>query len=582
MRPTFRLKLTATYLSLIIIILVISGISLFNIFRDYYIKNVESSLLHEARLLDEMIKMTTADKPHLQQICNTAGKNLNSRITIIDQYGEVLADSMYNPAKLGPHNSRPEVYQALHGKNGVEIRYSDTYKSKMIYVAVPFQSSEIKGALRLATPLLEVEEFYSRMWYILLLAIILTGLLAFGLSLVFVEKFSRPVRDVTRAVREMAHGNLKKRISYRNDDELGIMVRAFNEMAQYLEQNIQEISDVKNRLQTLLQNTVNGIIMIDPNARITYVNPAAVALLGDAAADIGKKHVEVINNYEIVETIDTVRQQFQPIKKEVVLHTLGDKIVDVSVVPLKDDKVFCQGVLVVLNDITDIKRLEQVRKDFVANVSHELKTPVATISGFAETLVEEGQESRNISEFAGIIYDEAARLSRLINRLLELSRLESEDRVLQKIPVDVSKLIERTIISVQTPSQCKNIQIEFNSDRPVIIEGDPDIITQIILNLLDNAIKFSSEGSTVNIQLEEQLDYIRISVKDAGIGIPSQEISRIFERFYRVDKARSRKTGGTGLGLSIVKHLVEKHGGYIEVESIEGKGSIFTVTLPHN
>lgn len=582
MRKTFRLRLAATYLILIIIIVVILGIALFNIFKDYYTKNVESSLINEAHLIGQMIN-TSAQVPgdiNLQKLADTGGKETKTRVTIIGQNGVVLADSVYDPAKLGLHNTRPEVYQALNGKTGVEVRYSNTVKTKMIYVAMPFTNTKVTGVIRLSTSLLAVEEMYSRMWSMLLLAIVICGLLAFAVSLIFAEKVSRPIRDVTAAVREIAKGNLHKRIFYNEDDELGEMAQTFNGMAEYLENNTIEISEVKNRLETLLENTVNGIVMVDRSARITYTNPVAVKLLGDSIKVQGKKHVEAITNYELVETIDVVRRQLEPIHKEIVLHALGDRVIDVNVVPLKANTFSGQGVLVVLNDITDLKKLEQMRKDFVANVSHELKTPIATISGFAETLVEEGQKSENVTEFARIIYDEARRLSRLISRLLDLSRLESQNYTIQKIAFNMSQLIEDAIKTMQPEIQGKHINIAFRYDAPINIEGDPDVVAQIMMNLMDNAVKFSHDGDTVHIDLKEQQGQVQIIVKDEGIGIPTDELGRIFERFYRVDKARCRKTGGTGLGLAIVKHLVENHGGQIEVKSTEGKGSIFTVTLP--
>ncbi|HBQ85998.1 MAG TPA: hypothetical protein DD811_05915 [Syntrophomonas sp.] len=586
MRQSFRLRLAGTYLCLIIIILVISGITLFNLFKDYYIKNVESSLIYEARLIAEMIDMRS-EKPtpqNLQKVCQVTGKDTNTRVTIIGQNGVVLADSLYDAAKLGLHNTRPEVYQALKGKTGVEIRYSTTVKAKMIYVAVPFTGMSAQGVVRLATPLLAVEEIYSRMWSILMFAIVICGLAAFGVSLIFVERISRPIGNITATVREFAHGNLHKRISYRREDELGVLARTFNDMAEYLENNIIEISEVNNRLETLLENTVNGIVMVDRSARITYTNPAAVELLGESIQTRGKKHVEVISNYELVETIDKVRQQLQPIHKEIVLHSMGDRIIDVNVVPLRGNTFSGQGVLVVLNDISNLKKLEQMRKDFVANVSHELKTPVASISGFAETLVaEEGQNPETVKEFSRIIFDESQRLTRLVSRLLELSRLESEDRELQIEEINVDQLIQDTINMMQQRNDCKDKAIEFSkTGAPVVINGDSDTITQVLINLLDNAIKYGSEGDHIAVSLAEEKDQIKISVEDHGVGIPENEAERIFERFYRVDKTRCRKTGGTGLGLAIAKHLVENHGGQIGAETISGQGTVFSFTIPKN
>ncbi|MEN6460142.1 MAG: ATP-binding protein [Syntrophomonas sp.] len=586
MFSSFRTRLTGTYLVLIIVIMVTFGIVLFNTVKEYYMKNVESNLIYEARLVSEIIRQNDQQQlggPHFQEICKTAGKDTDTRVTIIERLGKVLGDSEFDPAKLGPHNSRPEVYKALNGQVGIEIRYSETAKTKMIYVAMPFTSKSVNGVVRMSKPLIEAEKLYNHIWMVLLITIIAIGIVAVLISLVMASRFSRPIKDITEAVKDMARGNLRRRISYNGKDEFGILTNAFNDMAKYLDENINEISGVKNRLEALLYNTVNGIIMIDTYARITYANPAANSLLGKNTNIIGRKHVEAINNYELLEIIDLVRKQLQSEHREIVMHSLGGKTVDVNVVPILNNSIDFQGVLVVLNDITSIKKLEQIRKDFVANVSHELKTPVAAISGFAETLVEEeGENPETVKEFSQIIFDESQRLSRLVNRLLELSRLESDSRELHIEQVNINQLIQDTINMMQKRNDCQDKIIDFKkADSPVMINGDADVIAQVLINLLDNAIKYGPDGDHIVVSVAEQDDEIKISVEDHGAGIPENETERVFERFYRVDKARSRKTGGTGLGLAIAKHLVENHGGQIRVDSLSGNRTIFSFTIPN-
>jgi two-component system phosphate regulon sensor histidine kinase PhoR len=585
MFSSFRARLTGTYLALIIIIMVTFGIVIFNTVKEYYMKNVESNLIYEARLVAEMIKQSDQQMggSRFQEICKIAGKDTDTRVTIINRSGKVLGDSEFDPAKLGLHNSRPEVYKALMGKTGIEVRYSETAKTNMIYVAIPFTSESSDGVVRMSTPLVEAEKLYNHIWTVLLLAILATGIAAVLISLIMAARFSMPLKDITEAVKDMAQGNLRRRISYKGKDEFGILANAFNDMAEYLDKNINEISGVRNRLEALLYNTVNGIIMIDAVARITYVNPVAISLLEETNKIIGKKYTEVINNYELLEIIDRVRKQLQPEQREIVMHSLGGKTVDVNIVPILNNSVDCQGFLVVLNDITSITKLEQVRKDFVANVSHELKTPVAAISGFAETLVEEeGQNPETVKEFSQIIFDESQRLSRLVNRLLELSRLESDNRELHIEPLDINQLIQDTINIMQKRNDCQDRIIDFKkTNYPIIIKGDHDVIAQVLINLLDNAIKYGPDGDHIIVSLEEHDNAVKISVEDHGVGIPDNEMGRVFERFYRVDKTRSRKTGGTGLGLAIAKHLVENHGGQIGVETIYGKGTIFSFTVPN-
>lgn len=588
MRSSFRWRLTGTFLILIATVLVVTGIILSLWFKNYYLDQVRSSLAYEAVLVADMTRFNQgqANAGFLQEITDKAALHTDSRITIVDSQGKVLADSQFDPSNMGFHHTRPEIHQALQGKQGADIRRSDTADIRMLYVAVPFDNGYVKGAVRLAKPIQQVEALYKNVLIILLMAIFITGLVACIISIAVAERFSRPLQEVTEAVGDMARGNFKCRVSYQHDDELGVLAEAVNNMAGYLDDNIKEMAEVNNRLEILLTNTINGILMVGSDSRVTYANPMALELLNADGNYAGKKHVEFIGNYHLIELIDRVKARCRPIRQEVILQHLNtERVVEVNAVPiLNREKDILEGVLVVLNDITEIKKLERIRKDFVANVSHELKTPVATISGFAETLTEESRGSNtNVQEFSKIIYDEAQRLNRIINRLLELSRLESEKPFLNLKPVDLKHLILANIDLVK--QQNKSEQLYITTELPVqevIIETDSDLIIQVLANLLDNAIKYTPEPKYITIRLQEEPDQVIISVEDNGEGIPEAEASRIFERFYRLDKARSRKTGGTGLGLAIVKHLVDNLSGQVGVDSPPGGGSRFFFTIPRN
>jgi two-component system phosphate regulon sensor histidine kinase PhoR len=321
--------------------------------------------------------------------------------------------------------------------------------------------------------------------------------------------------------------------------------------------------------------------MIDTRGIITYINPAALNLLNIHEAVTGRSETEVIGNYELLEIIGQVKALMQPVTKSIVLHQSGGKTIEANIVPIAGGESTNQGILAVLNDISELKKIDQIRKDFVANVSHELKTPLASISGFAETLMNEnGENIETVNEFSRIIY-EAQRLKTMINSLLELSRLEADKSEVKFQPTDIDTVLKSALHLMQHQQLSQSIKLEYipATGKPVI-ESNADLIIQIVSNLLDNAIKYSPEGSTVKLQLEELETNVRINVIDTGIGIPEQEKQRIFERFYRVDKARSRKTGGSGLGLAIAKHLLEKLGGSITVISKPGEGSTFSVYLP--
>ncbi len=586
MRNSFRWRLAATYLLIITSVLLISGLILSLTFKEYYFSNIESNLIYEARLVAEMTGFYDESEelvPFMQNICKLAARETDTRITIIDKNGKVLGDSSFDSNELELHKNRPEVFQALQGETGIVSRYSTTAGVNMLYIAVEAGNNDFSGVVRLSMPIDELEANYRHLQYIIMLAILFTGVLAMGISFKLADRFSMPIRSITETVKEMARGNLKKRAYYNSDDELGILTAAVNSMAEYLDNSINEISEVKTRLETVLDNTVNGILMLDIEGRLSYANPMALSLLSIDLNFAGKKHVELINNYQIIELIDEVKEKGEAVRKQVVLHTLGEKVVEVNAVLIDNKETNSrEGVLLVLNDITETKRLEQVRKDFVANVSHELKTPVASITGFAETLLSEvGDCSENVQEFSKIIYDESQRLKRIINGLLELSRLESGHFAIKKEEINIAVLIKNVIDTVKNTANSNKVLIDFDSpEEEVFINADADLIFQVLLNLLDNAIKYSPEDKTVRVYLQGDEKELRVSVADQGDGIPEKEVKRIFERFYRVDKARSRKTGGTGLGLAIVKHLVENHGGQVGVENINGEGTRFYFTLP--
>ncbi|MDD3364593.1 MAG: ATP-binding protein [Syntrophomonas sp.] len=585
MIKSYRWKLVAAYLLVITFLLVLlGGIGYIN-FKNYYLNNMEERLTKEAFLVADMCQYRIGDNAttrSYQDICETAAQDSTARVTIVNAEGLVLGDSSAEPDKMENHSTRPEVYAALHGGIGIEMRYSDTLDMNMLYVAVPLNTGDVKGAVRIAMPLAALQVIYNNVFSGMLMAALLCGLLAFLLSFMLAQYFSHPLRDITEAVQDMARGNLKRRTSFHSADEMGILAQAFNDMGQHIEQSMYEVSEVKNRLEALLNNTVNGIVMIGNDGRVVYANPAAICLLGLGTHFVGKKHVELITTYELLAMIDEAKISLHPVKRTIVLHTLGARIIEANVVPIKNEALATQDILVVLNDITELKRLEQVRKDFVANVSHELKTPVTSISGFAETLLDEGgKNSDNVMEFTTIIYDEAQRLSNLINGLLELSKLESDEFKLNLQTVSINKLVSATVERMSKLAGLRNILVNYTEPKDILeLTSDPALIDQILMNLLDNAIKYSADRGQVDIKVEDLSDKVRISVKDNGIGIPEKEMARIFERFYRVDKARSRKTGGTGLGLAIVKHLVENLKGQVTVESTVGKGSTFTITLP--
>lgn len=584
MVKSYGSRLFVAFLLVIAVLLMLLGGLGYIKYKDYYLNNLESRLTKEAFLIADMTKYRSGEgetRRGYQEICDAAARDSAARVTIINGDGMVLGDSSVGSEKLDNHSNRPEVYAALHGQVGVDIRYSDTLDINMLYVAVPI-NNEASGAVRLAMPLTELQAIYNNALLGILLSVLACGLLAVLLSYGLARSFSGPLKNITAAVQDLAGGNLKRRISVFTEDEIGILAQAFNEMGEHIEQSLHQVSEAKSRLEAMLNNTVNGIVLIDGEKLVVFANPIARSLLGLRDDYMGRKYMEIISAYEILSMIDESTISKAPVRRSIVLHTLGSRIIEVNVVPIAAADKYRPDILLVLNDITELKRLEQVRKDFVANISHELKTPVASISGFAETLLAEGgKDPDNVVEFTRIIYDEAQRLAFLINELLVLSKLESDNFTPNLLCFNINQLISENVARMsQIASLRDNLIIFENPGNVTEITSDPELVDQILTNLLDNAVKYSPDGARIEVLLEDLGNNVKISVRDYGIGIPENELPRIFERFYRVDKARSRKTGGTGLGLAIVKHLVENLNGQIQVSSLEGKGSTFSVFLP--
>jgi two-component system phosphate regulon sensor histidine kinase PhoR len=583
---SFRGRLTATYLLLIVIVLTLTGFIVSYEMKNFVMDSFRTKLVNEARLGAELASSIPADQEaddYLQKVAIAVAKNTGTRVTIVDTNGQVRADSEYTPESITSHYHRPEIFQALQNRTGSDIRLSDTAGIPFLYTAVSFSHADVSGAIRLAEPLQHIDDLFTKLLYLFLAAIAITGLIAFLISFLLARYFSEPVQEVTRAVSDMAQGNLKRQVTTIYHDELGVLATAVNQMAQNLDQSMSGLAEVNNRLATLLANTINGILMVDKDGRVAYANPVAIGLVGTDTNYEGRNYVEFISTYQLIESVDKVKTHLEPVRQEIKLFNRGDKTIETNIVPITEaGDTNLYGILIVLNDISAIKRLEQVRKDFVANVSHELKTPVATISGFAETLLAENPDNHeNVREFSQIIYNEAQRLTEIISQLLELSRLEADPNSDIQV-IDIGQVINKAVKAVKHKfvREQLNINIIMPPDT-VWVEADLDSIDQVMENLIDNAVKYTfAENKLVTVVVEQFADHVQVVVEDKGDGIPGQDIPRIFERFYRVDKARCRRSGGSGLGLAIVKHLVENMGGKVWAESVLGQGSRFYFTVP--
>ncbi|KMZ42219.1 MULTISPECIES: two-component system histidine kinase PnpS [Bacillales] len=582
----FRIKLTLTILGLISLVLLVMGMYFAKVLENSYLQSLNELLSRESKLIAQAVRFPEvfSDKATLEDRVKQVAPADEVRITIIDKDGQVMYDNSSHPEEMENHHDRPEMKAALQGETGISRRFSETLGYDMMYVAVPVElNNEIFGVVRSAMSMKDITDTIHKMWYSLLTGLLVT--LVVGSIVVSRISFSiiRPIEEITRVARNITQRQYESRVRIKAKDEIGQLAGAINFMASSLEQQMYEISENQQRLAGVLTNMTSGVIFISEQRRIMLVNPAVEKLLGTAGHEIvGKLHIEAGKSFGLSQYIDRCLDRSEKFRQEVHIYYPQERILDVNFAPYINFKGESRGVVVVLHDITDIRRLEKMRSEFVANVSHELRTPITSIKGFTETLLEGAmQDEETCRNFLQIISDESERLYRMIRDILDLSKIEQKRIPLHLSQVHLQDLISSAVAIMHDQAQRKELTITLPSPKPDIwLMTDKDCLQQIILNLLTNAIAYTQEGGKISIKTEADSENITIQVMDTGIGIPEKELTRIFERFYRVDKARSRDSGGTGLGLAIVKHLVENLHGHISVESKEGRGTTFTVTLP--
>lgn len=510
-------------------------------------------------------------------------KEADGRITVVDTEGKVLGDSSEDYTKLPNHSDRPEIRAALSGRIGMITRFSDTLKQRLIYVAYPLRmKGKIIGVVRIAKEQSALNSLLLRLRIVIISGIIITAILTLIFGALIMRRLSEPILDLKRLALRISRGDLSARVRYFGDDEVAELGLAFNNMAEKLADSFSVIKDEKRKLEAILENLVDGILVIDRDLKIVLVNRAAQDILGLSSSNIqGRPVLEVVLNHHLMNLIQEVNLSGQAFESELFLYYPDNKQIQVFLAPLKDDDGNLAGSIVVLNDLTKLRQLERVRQDFVANVSHELRTPITSVKAMAETLINGAwKDQAMLDRYLQAIDQESDRLSNLINDLLDLAKLDSNVEA-SKEPFDFIQLItEVQERFINTNSENGLFALDLpDSDLPEV-EANRDRIKQVLINLLDNAFKYTPSGGQVRLSAWLENERLKVAVADNGIGIPKDDLGRIFERFYRVDKARSREKGGTGLGLSIVKHIVESYGGKIEVESSLHQGSVFTFTLP--
>jgi two-component system phosphate regulon sensor histidine kinase PhoR len=543
--------------------------------------NTESYLASEAQIVANSVRpllASAAPQSSFDALAKQIGAGVDTRVTIIALDGTVLGDSEADPAMMENHAGRPEVQAAMQSGSGKDTRSSNTLGVDFSYVA---QRVDVNGSpaavVRVARPLSAIDATLSSITRSLLIAVVVTGAIAALLSLIIGTTIVRPLNALAGAARGLAGGDLTRRVKPRPAGEIGEVADAFNQMAENVEGLVDAVSEERSRLTAVLDSGSDAVLAVDAEARVTFASRAVGTLLGRRPEEaVGNPFVWALPEEQVVEALRDARETGKT--RNLVIERPKGRFLQVSAAPIAGGGDWV--ALVVFHDVTEAKRVEDTRRDFIANVSHELRTPLASIKSVVETLQSGALEDEAVArDFLARADAEVDRLVQTVTELLELSRLESGQAPLAKEPIDVGPMLEQAVERMRPQAERKGLKLglEIAPELPSIV-GDAQRLEQATVNLLDNAIKFTPEGGSVRVSAAAVDGAVQVEVEDTGAGISAEKLPRIFERFYKVDRARGDR--GTGLGLAVVKHTVEAHGGTISARSEEGRGSTFTFTLP--
>jgi len=581
-------QLYPSYLLITLISLAAIGWYASSSMQQFYYTQVAEDLKASAHVIEEQVLASykTGDSTSLDKLCKMLGTAGQRRITVIETSGKVLADSQEDPQQMDNHSDRPEIIEAMKERIGSEIRFSHTLGLDMMYVAIPLEAKgKVVAVLRIAKPVSSINMQLKSIYYKILIGGLIVAAFAAFLSLAVSRKISRPLEEVKKGAELFAGGDLSHKLPIGNCQEIDAVAKAMNQMAAEIDERIRIISRQRNEHKAVLASMSEAVLAVDSQQRLITLNSSAAGMIGvDISNAKGRVLQEIIRNPALQNFVTNSLASDEPVEEDVTIHKDGvEHFLQAKSNDLQDEHGQKIGILVVLNDITRLKRLEQVRRDFVANVSHELKTPITSIKGFVETLLEGAiKKPEEAKRFLDIIARQTGRMDAIIDDLLALSRIEQQ---VEKTEIELENggikgMLEAAIELCRNNAQAKQIEIKLRCADDIAANINMPLLEQAVVNLLDNAIKYSPSSSKIEVTVTQGDEQISITVTDFGCGIDKESLPRLFERFFRVDKARSRKLGGTGLGLAIVKHIVQAHNGLVAVESSPGKGSIFTIKLP--
>jgi two-component system phosphate regulon sensor histidine kinase PhoR len=573
-------RITTSFILVVLIIMGILGVYLVNSTRNSQLNNLRSQLENEARITAEasLPGFLSPDEPsNLDTLAKKLGAEIEARITIIALDGVVLGDSEEDPATMENHANRPEIVDALAAGVGESTRYSTTLGQMMMYVAVPvIHQGETLGVARVSLPLTAVESLVHQVTVSIIIAVALAMALVILAAWIIARITTRPIRRLTVATKRITSGELGQKITTEAKDEVGELTHAFNEMSAKTKELVEAISEDRTRLATILDNMADGVIMTDTEGNISLANRAAGKIFNIKDAE-NKPLIEVVRDHEVDELLKLCLRTAgtQTIQYE---SGISKRYLRAIAIPIIHNEL--TSVLLLLQDLTELRNLQTMRRDVIGNISHEFRTPLAGIKAMVETLRDGAVDDKETAEdFLARIDSEVDRLTQLVAELTELSRIETGKAELKKEAVNLNQLVGEVIaqLSPQVKRQKIAISQDFAADLPSV-PADKDRVRQVIANLVHNAIKFTPAGGMITITSRALEGSVVVDIADTGIGITKEDLARVFERFYKGDKARAGE--GTGMGLAIAKHVIEAHGGSIWVRSEEGKGSTFSFSLP--
>ena len=572
-------KLFGTYLVIAVLAVDIAGFFIERELRTGLTRWIEEDLMAETQII------ALIPEGEIEKQSQVLAERSRARVTLIDARGLVTLDSNGQTKDLDNHLNRSEIQEARVKGKGTATRYSRTLKMDMLYVALPlYEGSHLKGYLRLSRPMLEVDRSVDKLRFsifqVLLLIIILSMIVAF----IFSMKVISPIQEIEAFTDKIRKGDVSGMLMIDSRDEIGQLSKNINDMVAELQEKIRVANEEKWKLRAAFASMAEGVMVLDSQNRIEGLNKGMAEMIGREYADIvGKTPIEAFRNIALQDALNRFRQAGEIVLEEITLGDENPMILDVNISAVKSLPGQDPKTMIVFHNVTRLKKLEQVRADFVANVTHEIKTPLTAIIGFVETLQQGAIDDRaKAQKFLLTIHENAQRLNRLVDDLLTLSSIELGETKLHLEGLALEDVFETALTLISLRAALKNVRIQrdVQPGLPMVL-ADRDRLVQILVNVLDNAVKFTPEGGSVSITASPEVQgSVVIKITDTGIGISKSELPRLGERFYRIDKTRSREMGGTGLGLSIVKHLMKAHEGSMEIESTLGKGTTVSLHFP--